>query len=334
MSYYLNPFNEYQGYYTVGDSSGYKLTFKVPGNKNFTEFFICWNAGPYNLSSDSVLTFFYAFDPSFKNWSSFDIDIAGANPAVTTAFEIVAILNADSKFNSWYTASVYNQNQVGIRQKRPIVSFHTYISGSGAEHKLKFNKQIGIADIPSYFEKDTIDNRFNSDTANGALIRLGKIITANTVANPSVCTCTGHGLSNGDVIYIANSNSTPVLDGAQTVTVINPNTFSVPVNVTTAGTFAEFFTQEEYDLLVDLGIDYTKLLTDYEHLKGRCPAFQFTKNTLDGSSRIILQITYAAGSTPGMLGKKTIYTYTGIATTPTTITEMPHVLTAADILTP
>jgi len=334
MSFYLNPFNDYFGYYTVGDSSSFKLTFKVPANKNMGEFFICWNSGPYDLSTNNILTFNYAFDPVYKNWSSFSVNIAGANPASTSIHEIVSILNADSDFNAWYTASVYNNSQIGIRQKRPAASFRTYISNTSAELVLKFNKQIGIADIPSYFEKDTIANRFSTDTANNTLIRLGKAITANTAANPTVCTCVGHGLSNGNTIYIANSNSTPSIDGSYAVTVTSPNTFTIPVNVTTAGTFAEFFTQVEHDILVDLGVDYTTLLTDYEHLKGRCPAFTFTVNTLDGSGRITKQITYATGSTAGMLGRKTIYTYSGIATTPSTITEVPYVLTASDILYP
>lgn len=334
MSYYLNPFNDYFGYYTVGDSSSFKLTFKVPANKNMGEFFICWNSGPFNLTTNNILTFNYAFDPVYKNWSSFSVNIAGVNPAVTTAHEIVAILNANAAFSSWYTASVYNLSQIGIRQKRPAVSFRTYISNTGAELELKFNKKIGVADIPSYFEKDTIENRFATDTANNTLIRLGKVITANTAANPTVCTSTAHGLSNGDTIYIANSNSTPTLDGPRVVTVTGANTFTIPVNVTTAGTFAEFFTQTEYDILNDLGVDYTTLLTDYEHLKGRCETFTFTINTLDGSSRIVKQITYATGATAGMLGKKTLYTYSGAATTPSTITEVPYVLTASDILHP
>lgn len=334
MSFYLNPFNDYYGYYTVGDSSSYKLTFKVPANKNMGEFFICWNSGPYDLSTKNVLTFNFAFDPAYKNWSSFSVNIAGATASATTAQEIVSILNANSNFADWYTASIYNLNQVGIRQKRPAASFRTYISNTSAELVVKFNKKIGVADIPSYFEKDTIDNRFATDTANNTLIRLGKVITANTAANPTVCTSTAHGLSNGDTIYIANSNSTPTLDGARVVTVTGANTFTVPVNVTTAGTFAEFFTQTEYDILSDLGINYSTLLNDYEHLKGRCETFTFTINTLDGSSRIVKQITYATGATPGMLGKKTLYTYSGAATTPSTITEVPYVLTASDILTP
>lgn len=61
-------------------------------------------------------------------------------------------------------------------------------------------------------------------------------ITANTLANPTVVTCTGHGLTTGNVITIYNSNSTPTIDGERTVTVLTANTFSVPVNVTVAGT--------------------------------------------------------------------------------------------------
>ncbi len=63
-----------------------------------------------------------------------------------------------------------------------------------------------------------------------------KVIISNTVANPTVVTSTAHGLTSGDSITIFDSNSTPTIDGARVVTVINANTFSVPVHVTIAGT--------------------------------------------------------------------------------------------------
>lgn len=63
-----------------------------------------------------------------------------------------------------------------------------------------------------------------------------KIITANTLANPTVVTSLAHGLTSGDSIYIRGSNSTPTIDGTRIVTVISADTFSVPVNVTVAGT--------------------------------------------------------------------------------------------------
>lgn len=62
-------------------------------------------------------------------------------------------------------------------------------------------------------------------------------ITSNTAANPTVVTtAAAHGLTSGDVVVIAGSNSTPVINGSRVVTVISPTTFSVPVTVTVAGT--------------------------------------------------------------------------------------------------
>jgi hypothetical protein len=61
-------------------------------------------------------------------------------------------------------------------------------------------------------------------------------ITANTVANPTVITATAHGLTTGETVTIVGSNSTPSIDGTFVVTVLTANTFSIPVNVTVAGT--------------------------------------------------------------------------------------------------
>lgn len=62
-------------------------------------------------------------------------------------------------------------------------------------------------------------------------------ISSNTLANPSVVTtAVAHGLVSGQTVVISGSNSTPVIDGSRVVTVISPTTFSVPVNVSAAGT--------------------------------------------------------------------------------------------------
>jgi hypothetical protein len=69
------------------------------------------------------------------------------------------------------------------------------------------------------------------------------VITGNTMANPTVVTtATPHGLQSGQTIVISGSNSTPSINGAQVVTVISSTTFSVPVNVTVAGTTGSFAT--------------------------------------------------------------------------------------------
>ncbi len=67
-------------------------------------------------------------------------------------------------------------------------------------------------------------------------------ITSNTIANPSVVTTPiAHGLATGNIIVISGViTSDPTINGEQTVTVISPTTFSVPVNVTTGGTGGTF----------------------------------------------------------------------------------------------
>ncbi len=68
-------------------------------------------------------------------------------------------------------------------------------------------------------------------------------ITAISIASPTVVTTSApHGLLNGNQIVITNSNSTPSIDGLQTVTVLSTTTFSIPVNVTIAGTQAVWST--------------------------------------------------------------------------------------------
>jgi hypothetical protein len=92
---------------------------------------------------------------------------------------------------------------------------------------------------PGAITVDGIALKVSAHNSTGNIaIRLGKsgTITANTNTNPTVITSANHGLVSGEAILIAGSNSTPALAGPYTVTVITGNTFSVPVNVTVAGT--------------------------------------------------------------------------------------------------
>lgn len=69
-------------------------------------------------------------------------------------------------------------------------------------------------------------------------------IVSNSLANPTVITTVApHGLQTGDTVFFtASTTSVPALTASpqQVVTVISPTTFSVPVNVTTAGTAGAF----------------------------------------------------------------------------------------------
>jgi hypothetical protein len=61
-------------------------------------------------------------------------------------------------------------------------------------------------------------------------------ITSNSAANPTVVTTSAaHGLSNGAKVSITGSNSTPSIDGIWTVSGVTSTTFTIPVNVTAAG---------------------------------------------------------------------------------------------------
>ena len=71
--------------------------------------------------------------------------------------------------------------------------------------------------------------------ANGNSLDWG--ITDISVANPTVITLDrAHGRSTGDEIFIYGSDSTPLVDGAYEVTVIDSTSFSILVNVTVGGT--------------------------------------------------------------------------------------------------
>ena len=62
-------------------------------------------------------------------------------------------------------------------------------------------------------------------------------IAAISTGNPTtITTAVPHGLVTGDRVFIHGANGAPKVDGWRTVTVLSPTTFTVAVNVTTAGT--------------------------------------------------------------------------------------------------
>lgn len=334
MSFFQNVFNEYQGFWSLGDHKDYALTFKVPGNKNSGEVSLAWENGPYDLSASGVLTINVAIDRDFKIFSTINVDVTGADAGATKASEIRDILNSDSNFSSWFTAST-SDLRFGIRQKKSNTSMRHYVVNSGAENVVKFNKFAGVADIPSFFEKDTIAKRMDSPEANNCLVRLSHSISTISVANPTVVTTkVPHLLTTGDKVFITGSNSTPSINGEYTATVTGASTFTIPVNVTTAGTTAEFLNETEKNIVETYGLDYSTMLADWQHLKGRSGLFQSTVNTLDGSGRIVSQIIWQTGASVGSLAKKLIFTYSGANTTPSTTMEVPYVLTSSDVLRP
>lgn len=113
--------------------------------------------------------------------------------------------------------------------------------------------QSGVDDIPGrmLFEARDIDSStfyimsnsptIGSDNFSPSIAPENNAIVSNSIANPTVVsTTTAHGLNTNDQVYIVSSNSTPSLNGLHTVTKLSATTFSVPVNVTVAGTAGYF----------------------------------------------------------------------------------------------
>ena len=82
-------------------------------------------------------------------------------------------------------------------------------------------------------DANIVANDFESsiDTKTGIVANA----SGHTIDDPTVITSVAHGLVTGRIINIQDSTSTPTLDGNHEVTVINANTFTVPVAVTTLG---------------------------------------------------------------------------------------------------
>lgn len=289
MPFYQNPFtSSFEGNWVLSDRH-HIPKFVVPENKGRGDAIVTVHAeGPYNLSGNdadgnakNVLNIEFAIN-DFKAWASLSCTISAVSLAATTPSEIVESLNNNLAFSGWFTASMIDQfdsnsYRISIRQNKPSSNMRFYIKNNQAETVLLFNKKAGVAEIPSYFDRHSIANRFNfSDSAN-MLVFLD--------------------VDNSDV------------DAAVVNNAVNGKGEKLNLNA-------------------------SSLVDDYILLAGRSGQYIFQKNTIDGSDRITEIVEYHAGAKVGDLCKKTLYTYTGSNRNPDQVTELPHVLTSGDLITP
>lgn len=159
MSFFQNVFDfEFRGSLFGADRS-YQTTYKVPSNVNRSDYIISSISGPYNLTGNTDLTIRYAYDPDLRNYANVTINVSGSTVSNTTVGEVVEKLNLNSIFSSYFVA--YNQqNKVLIKASKPKVCFRAYVSNSDAETIIKFNKNAPVVELPSFFERYSIENRF------------------------------------------------------------------------------------------------------------------------------------------------------------------------------
>ena len=359
MSFYQNPFfEEFRGTLPTGDRASVK-PYVVKGNAGRSFNSISAFKPPllnntYDLSGNDsngdangnlVIKFAYR---NFQMFMTLTVDITGAVPASTTPSEIVSKLNLDSMFSTYFSASlnIFSEKingfqQVVINSKKPDqVKF--FVVNTSAEEVLGFNKKAGVADIPLYFARHTVDNLPNFTDSTGSLIQLSHIITNITLAAPAVITSVAHGLINNNIISLFRSNSNAVIDGDDlVVTYIGADTFSATKNVAvTAGTTGFWAKAIDADLIVNAldangkALNYTLATAkfDYELLNGTSPTFMFKKQSVNANSQVLSSIQYPAGSQAGDLVVKYISTYTGMQTQPDTVIQIPYILTTADLI--
>ena len=171
MSFFQNVFDFEFRPSLLGADRQYSMSWKLPANANRSDYMLSGNAETFDCSSLDTLTINYAYDQNFLNFSSLSINVAGATPSATKASEVVTALNANDTFASLFTASLYpsttipqSPNKILIKGKRSRGNFRAYISNTGAEQEIQFNKNAPIRELPSYFERYDINERFNYPT--------------------------------------------------------------------------------------------------------------------------------------------------------------------------
>lgn len=140
--------------------------------------------------------------------------ISVATAVDETARSMVRVINGNSSeiIYAFYTSSIAQVPGKMVLEARDLSDTEFYVIGNNSNTGSSF-----FPDISPVVE---------------LAVSAGRI----SVANPTVITSASHGLSNGDQIVITGSNSTPSIDGLYTITSTGTNTFTIPVNVTVAGT--------------------------------------------------------------------------------------------------
>jgi hypothetical protein len=183
MSFFQNPLpQDFYAPWLLSDRQ-YNPDFKCPRNAGRgDEFVVSYGTPTFNLSgndsdgnSKAVLTISFALN-DYRNWADLQVTISASSLAATTPQEVVTSLLANAVFTDFFTVALDQSNQsIQIRQKRPNTSMRFYIKNGRAESVLKFNKLAGVAEMPTYFTRHTIANRFTYTDCQNALILLDPV---------------------------------------------------------------------------------------------------------------------------------------------------------------
>lgn len=152
---------DFIGCLPLGDRQ-YTMDFNCPANAGRgAENVVSWIDGPYDFSindangnSRDALVIQFAYNVNnFKNWGTLTVTGLSGN---TTSQQVVTVLNANAEFANLFSASVTNQNRILITQKMPASRMKFFIANGRAEEALRFNAKAGIAQLPTFFQRQRI----------------------------------------------------------------------------------------------------------------------------------------------------------------------------------
>ena len=186
MPYFQNiTTSEFQGSLVIGDRK--QVTgFNCPRHSGRgDEMAICFNPGPYDLDGNdldgndkSIFKIAVSTDASsFTAWdvTAIDVSIAAANDHIVSAQDIVTALMGNNKISSLFEISTVSNGtlyNVKLKQKLSASRIKFYIINGGAESVLRFNAKSGIAELPTYMNRHTVNQSTTYPDSVGMLVRL------------------------------------------------------------------------------------------------------------------------------------------------------------------
>jgi hypothetical protein len=200
MPFFQNPFYEdFRGSLLLGDRQ-HIPGFEVKGNAGRgQELVVSWKDGPYNLTGNdadgnakNILKISFALHNT-KNWATISVNVStgAGNASAVRPEEVVAALNADAVFKERFLASYTSYNdsktpRIQIKSRKPVTELKFYIVNGQAETVLGFNVRAGVAELPTYFRRHSLANRFKYTDSQGLLVELdpaNNIVDADIINN-------------------------------------------------------------------------------------------------------------------------------------------------------
>ena len=280
MSYYQNVFTaDFRGNWVLADRSA-SLTFINPQNAGRgDQIVVVWEDGPYDLSgvdgdgnATSDLIIGYAIGPTpFENWTALTIDITAlaASSSAVTPQEIAAALSADSTFSTYFIAKIEKFGD-------SVISNRVMITSKKLDaNRLKFFIFNGRAESVL---------RFN---ARAGVSELPSYFDRHVISDsPGTFTDNLLVFENSDYIMIKLDPS-----AAGGASVVDTAIIDEAVNAKN----------------VNLDLDSSTVMADWELLRGRSGLFTFQNICLDSDGNIAQIIEFHAGAVAGDMARKICY---------------------------